>query len=559
MSGLRAPGTIRSNLIKILIGALFPMVFLGAWQGMLAFQDSRNLVAQRLRANAWAIAERERDPFIIARHSLQMIAQLEPVQRFAPDCDEVMADARDGATGVLNFVRTDRTGVVRCSGLAYTPKQSLAANPWWQRARAANSFVLGGPLIGEVSGRPVVLLLLPIRSSQGDFAGTVSAGIGLDRLANSLAARQHERGGVVLLVDRLGNVLLAAGPARFTGLPGAAKGLAEPQTARATDGKHWTYVSAPMFEDELMVVYAEPRLSFTNAALSRIWLILALPLLAGALTLAGVWFGTQYYLLDWLPRLRNLTQRIAERGRGTDRGEFASAPAEIAGMAADLDAMARILDANSADLHKALDTQRALTRELNHRVRNNIQIIVSLLTMQGEKVTDGWVRTLIDQARARVSALGLVHRFMYDQDEDRLGHVMVAQLLGDLCAQIRTSNPAGPSVELQVMAGPRCELSFDSAVPMVLFVLEAVAGAMAAASAGTPLQLQGRIVVLLAGRGPHCRLEILDSVWPETPQQEDYELLEALALQLAGTFGADRVNGQKRIWLEFPAAQIAAA
>ena len=77
MRRLRSAGTIRSNLTKILIGAMVPMAFLGVWQGTLTYEDSRNLVAERLRANAWAIAERERDPFIIARHSLQMLARSE--------------------------------------------------------------------------------------------------------------------------------------------------------------------------------------------------------------------------------------------------------------------------------------------------------------------------------------------------------------------------------------------------------------------------------------------------------------------------------------------------
>lgn len=284
--------------------------------------------------------------------------------------------------------------------------------------------------------------------------------------------------------------------------------------------------------------------------MSRIWLILALPLVAAALSLAGVWFGTQYYLLDWFPRLRRMTQRIAEERRVEGQDEFSAAPAEIAGIAHDLEAMARILSGNRADLHKALDTQRALTRELNHRVRNNIQIIVSLLTMQGEKVPQGWVRKLLDQARARVSALGLVHRFMYDQEEDRLGQVAVAQLLGDLCAQIRTSNPGGPSVDLQVKGEQTCEISFDCAVPLVLFVLEATAEAMGRAEfaeAGL-----GRIVVLLGPREGHCRLEITDDL-PIGDEQPDLELLGALAEQIIGRFGVEPLPGGRRLWLEFPA------
>ncbi|MFM2273918.1 MAG: hypothetical protein RL702_2983, partial [Pseudomonadota bacterium] len=145
---LYSAGTIRSNLLKIVIGALVPMVLLGAWQGLLTYRDSRGLVTERLRANAWSIAERERDPFIIARHALRMVSQLEPVSEIGGDCSATLDNVRDGATGILNFLRTDRTGAVRCSGLPFTPGENLAGRRWWQDARGTSGFVIGEPQIG---------------------------------------------------------------------------------------------------------------------------------------------------------------------------------------------------------------------------------------------------------------------------------------------------------------------------------------------------------------------------------------------------------------------------
>lgn len=543
---MRSAGTIRSNLTKILIGALVPMLFLGLWQGALTYEDSRNLVAQRLRANAWGIAESERDPFIIARHSLQMLAQLDTMRRSGPGCDQLLVDAQDGATGIINFVRADRTGAVRCSALPFEPGQSLAGNRWWQKATMGNSFLLGGPTLGEVSKRLVVILYLPLRDERGRSDGTIGAGISLDRLSSALKARQRELGGVVMLIDRTGEIILSAGPSRFAGLSGVAEGLQAPQQAVSTDGKEWTFVTAPIFDRDLMVVYAEPRDNFTNAALSRIWLILALPLLAAGLSLAGVWFATQRYLLDWFPRLHRLIQRIGE-GRPLEGVEaFANAPTEIVGMADDLQRMSGTLRLNRAALEAALETQKSLTRELNHRVRNNIQIIVSLLTMQAEKVPQGWVRDMLEQARARVSAIGLVHRFMYDQAEDRNGRLSVAQLLADLCGQIRNSNRHAPELDLQVDADATCRLSFDRAVPMMLFALEAIGSAV-------PADAAGRIMVRLTAGRDGCRLEISDNIPAAGAPLADSALLEALAEQVSGRLGVARDADGGRTWLEFPA------
>lgn len=549
MRKLRSAGTIRSNLTKILIGALVPMLFLGAWQGFLTYEDSRNLVAQRLRANAWAIAESERDPFIIARHSLQMVSQLDPVRRFGSQCDQLMVDARDGATGILNFVRTDRNGTVRCSGLPYQPGLSIAQNQWWQRARIGTSFLLGGPSIGEVSKRPVVLLFLPLLNARGDFDGTVSAGIGLERLSAALKARQRERGGAVLLVDQQGAVVLSAGPSRFKSIAAVERAVEVPQLAKSEDGKEWTFVAAPMFDRDLLVVYAEPRANFANAALSRIWLILALPLLAAGLSLAGVWFATQRYLLDWFPRLHRLTQRIADERPLQEEANFAAAPAEIAGMARDLHQMAGRLSANRSALQRALETQRTLTRELNHRVRNNIQIIVSLLTMQADKVPQGWVRDILDQARARVSALGLIHRFLYEQDEDRIASVAVAQLLADLCAQVRTASRSAADLQLDCDTHAECTVDFDRAVPLMLFALEAISIATHR-SAGSH-EGGARVAVRLSSDANGCLLEISDHQADACAVLGDRELLDALAEQVSGECGTDCEDGLHRTWLRF--------
>lgn len=129
---------------------------------------------------------------------------------------------------------------------------------------------------------------------------------------------------------------------RLTALP--TRRGPNPSGPRRRTAGDWIYVAAPLFDRDLLVVYAEPQASFTRAALSRIWLVLALLLLAAVLSLPAVWFATQRYLLDWFPRLHRLDR--ADRGwsvRG-DRGEFAGAPSEITGMAGDLHTMAAALD-----------------------------------------------------------------------------------------------------------------------------------------------------------------------------------------------------------------------
>lgn len=551
MTALRSAGTICSNLTKNLVLALLPVVAIGGWQGVLAYRDSADVVAQRLRANAWAIAESERDPFIIARHSLQMIGEMTEVRAVRNGCEQALADARSGATGVANFIRTDRDGTVRCSAIPFRPGLSLAPNPSWQEARSRRTFFLGRPAIGEVSGQPVIQLFLPLWTDSGAFDGTTSAEVSLTRISRTLAARQRQLGGAILLVDRQGRVLAGAATSHFDAIPSVSLALTAPQVLESRDGKRWTYAAAPMFERELLVVYAEPQSNLADAALSRIWLILALPILAILLTVAGVWFAVRRHLLVWFRRLQQMTRQIAEATPIGGLEGFSRAPAEFAAMAQDLHNMAGSLTAGRMALQRALDVQTDLTRELNHRVRNNIQIIVSLLTMQAEKVPEGWVRDTLDQARARVSALGLVHRFMYEQGELQVAEVPAAELLADLCAQIRKSSRSEVRLRLERDPSTNCRIALGQAVPVMLFALEAIT--IAAARSVLPGTVAGEVLVSLTSDPAGCLLVVSDEQNDACSALGDRELLEALADQAGGQCGADCQNGQHRTWLRFPA------
>ena len=205
-----------------------------------------------------------------------------------------------------------------------------------------------------------------------------------------------------------------------------------------------------------------------------------------------------------------------------------------------------------AALTLSLDSQKALTRELNHRVRNNIQIIVSLLTMQSERISQGWVRDILDQARSRVSALGLIHRFLYEQDEERIGAISIAELLADLCAQIRTSHRRSTDLILECAAEAcGCTVSFDRAVPLMLFALEAISDAVRRAA---ELSQPALIEVKLRANGHGCTMEVLDKLPAGGQPTFDGELLAALAEQIDARFAVEGSPEGTRTWLEFSAA-----
>lgn len=90
------------------------------------------------------------------------------------------------------------------------------------------------------------------------------------------------------------------------------------------------------------------------------------------------------------------------------------------------------------DRFEALAAERALLlREMNHRVGNSLQIIVSLLNVQASATEDGRVKEALNSARNRVSAVAQVHRRLYTSDQ--IATVALDQYIGSLLDDLQVS------------------------------------------------------------------------------------------------------------------------
>lgn len=463
------------QLVRVVLAALLPLMLVALWQGWAALQDSRDLVAARLRANAWALAEQQRDPFVIAENTLNFAAAQDSVRNFGPDCRQTLVQALGGSDMIVNFIRTDRIGRVRCSVLPSPPLLDVSRDKWWLERGKKRSLYLASPQVGRVSGLPVHIVVLPLFNEDGAFEGTLSAGIGTAALEAAIRAQEARLPGAVALANARGEIIVASRRAQFAAFANVDRAQTEQQTARSKDERQWAYVSAPMFREQLQMIYSEPVDEVTKDALHRTWPSLALPLLAMVLSSLAIWIAAQRLILRWLEQLRMLTARFAAGDYRQERAQFLNAPLELHKFAEDLNDMAGRIDRKQFALRQAMDEGVKLTREINHRVKNNLQIMTSLLTLQTERAQEAQAAAALNQARIRVAALGLVHRLLYDAHEGE-SSVSADRLLGDLCAQLRTNFRNHTLVTLDCEADP-IALDPDQVVPLTLFVVEAVTNA----------------------------------------------------------------------------------
>jgi two-component sensor histidine kinase len=116
-------------------------------------------------------------------------------------------------------------------------------------------------------------------------------------------------------------------------------------------------------------------------------------------------------------------------------------------------AVARV-DESERDMAGALEGQRRLVREVHHRVKNNLQVVASLLNIHGRGASTGEARAAYAGISRRVGALSIVHRNHYAEMEENRG-IALRPLLSELAAELRAGAP-------EEARGLRVDLDLDS-------------------------------------------------------------------------------------------------
>ena len=139
-------------------------------------------------------------------------------------------------------------------------------------------------------------------------------------------------------------------------------------------------------------------------------------------------------------------------------------------------AVARV-EESEQDMAVALDGQRRLVREVHHRVKNNLQVIASLLSIHGRTAENAEARAAYGAIGRRVGALAIVHRNHYAEMEENRG-IALRPLLSELSSELRATAPEsarGLIIDLEVEP---LHTTQDVAVSVAFLITEVVEFAM---------------------------------------------------------------------------------
>jgi two-component sensor histidine kinase len=145
-------------------------------------------------------------------------------------------------------------------------------------------------------------------------------------------------------------------------------------------------------------------------------------------------------------------------------------------------------------LRAALEARDLLMREADHRIKNSLQLVASLLSIQLSKAEDGASRQALASAIARVRAIANTHLALERSPDLRM--VDVDTMVSELCARVGELNPA---VEIRFRGHACANLDAEQAIPLGLIASELLTNALRHAfSPGQP-----GLVTLTIGRDQH--------------------------------------------------------
>ncbi|MDN7023884.1 PAS domain S-box protein [Methanoculleus sp. FWC-SCC1] len=215
----------------------------------------------------------------------------------------------------------------------------------------------------------------------------------------------------------------------------------------------------------------------------------------------------------------------------------------LEGIARDISELKRY----SEQLERSLREKEILLKEVHHRVKNNMQVISSLMSLQAYATGDDEIVDALRESEMRVKSMALVHETLYQSAD--FARIYAAEYVRMLVGELVASYTLSADIDLQVDVED-LSLELDAAIPCGLIINELVSNALKHAfrgrkkgtlEVGMHRIVDGRIVLSVRDDG----VGLPEDLDPLAPRSESLglELVTILSRQLGGTLTCERKAG----------------
>lgn len=207
----------------------------------------------------------------------------------------------------------------------------------------------------------------------------------------------------------------------------------------------------------------------------------------------------------------------------------------------------RELRAKQVLVQEDLELKKSLLKEIHHRVKNNLQIISSMLSIQNQYIDDEHLKEIITECRNRISSMSLIHESLYRRED--MSNALFSNYIKSLIPQLlETYHIEESKIKLE-MELEDVQLSLDDSIPAGLIINEIVSNSLKHAF---PDDKNGVIFLKFSAIKEKLQLIITDNGIgiPKDVDKEDAEsfgllLINLLASQLGASIQIDTHKGTK--------------
>ncbi len=333
---------------------------------------------------------------------------------------------------------------------------------------------------GESTG---LAALHPVEGMQGEHAGYTLVNMPHSRLMNPENPPQQTNNFALVLFDKDGRILSAS---RESGDPTALLpadrslvSLTQQNfmtfTGPDTSGVERAFSVMKLVDAGLFALGSWPASQSSWAILRNLPAIL-FPLLMWAACLIAAWLAAESMVTTYVRRLRRAIVDFSGGRRRVVDLDMTGAPVEMREAAEAFERMTDAILHDEAELENSLHQKEVLLREVHHRVKNNLQLIASIMNMQMRKTKSIEAKFLMKGLQDRVMSLATIHKGLYQTSGQ--ADIRVNELFPEIVSQIIRMTVV-PERRFDVSTNfDDLNLTPDQAVPLALLLTEALTNAV---------------------------------------------------------------------------------
>ena len=573
-----ATGKLGFRFALVLAAALLPLGIVSLFQTRDLETQAQGRTETALLGETLRAASVEVGTIRTVQGVVATLAQAVPtVIDDGPACEKLMRDTAALIPTATLVAYVPMSGLMTCSSVGNP--FDFSDNPKFAAARDARAPNFMVHRNGPVSETSVLVVSHPVFAADGAYLGLTSVSLAhsalssLDQsidepavaLGSLLSFWTFDTGGEVLSsnngLDGIENRLpsshqlidFVGQPARvFQDLSGA--------------GFDRTYAVVPLVEGELYLMSSweiEPSSLLRPYGITP-YLPPVVMWVAGLIVAA---WAAEYLVSRHVRALNGSIRRFAQGDRRLQELDLRKAPVELQQVGDAYLRMTESIMLGEAQLEDSVHQKEVLLREVHHRVKNNLQLIASIMNMQMRKAVAPEAKSLLKGLQDRVMSLATIHRELYQTSG--LVDVRADELFTQIVRQI-VNLATGPDKRFDLKLDvDELRLTPDQAVPLTLMLTEAMTNAIK--YAGSPPNGAARIEVRLKRKdGKNAILEVFNTVAASGPASDvtspeavridsdglGRQLLTAFAQQVGGTLHHGAEDNSYRISLEFEITEL---